>query len=310
MPKSMIPLLVTFVGAAYLAGCSSDGAVASALDQGAGAAPAMGGAKGTGAVPSAPVTTGTGNTSGGLNLNLDAGPPKAPEGQVMAIIRDFHPTFPDMEPCSNYDGKLCADVNDLDICGQLLDAEGKPVYAGPPKGTGSTGGLDPRCKGQPCFWYWYRDTKETDPNSILANIRFDIPLQFVKEGESKWVYDNKSYFPIDNKGYGAEPLPGPNKALPPHNFSFTTEIHLTFTYEKGQEFTFVGDDDLFVFIDKKLAINMGGIHDAKASTIKLDTLGLVENQKYALDFFGAERHVFGSTFHIETTIKEFVTVIQ
>jgi len=48
-----------------------------------------------------------------------------------------------------------------------------------------------------------------------------------------------------------------------HNFHFTFELHTEFIYKGGEVFTFVGDDDVFTFINKKLAIDLGGVHGAE-----------------------------------------------
>src|SRR5438045_8163294 len=47
----------------------------------------------------------------------------------------------------------------------------------------------------------------------------------------------------------------------PHNFSFTTEIRYWFPYDsaKSYKLDFTGDDDVWMFVNKKLAVDIGGI---------------------------------------------------
>eukprot|EP00435_Cladocopium_sp_Y103_P071624 s13_g38.t1 len=44
-----------------------------------------------------------------------------------------------------------------------------------------------------------------------------------------------------------------------HNFYFTLELHTTFVYKSGDEFTFRGDDDVWVFM-RLAALGEGQIH--------------------------------------------------
>jgi fibro-slime domain-containing protein/LPXTG-motif cell wall-anchored protein len=103
------------------------------------------------------------------------------------------------------------------------------------------------------------------------------------------------FFPICNLGFGNE-----NRV---HNYHFTMKLSTNFTYVAGQKFSFTGDDDVWVFIDKKLVVDLGGVHTSETGSVNLDTLGLTPGSTYDFDLFFAERHTTDSNFAMETSIK-------
>jgi fibro-slime domain-containing protein len=235
------------------------------------------------------------NGSGGVRqdagfvFNLPDGGPLAAGGDagascgvLMAIVRDFKDDHPDME-------KTIATVKG--IVKPDLGSDDKPVYA--PAGPTSV------TAGQASFDQWYRDVPG-------VNIKVPIALPLTMTSPGVFVYDNSSFFPVDGIGWGNQGRP--------HNFHFTTEIHATFLYRGGERFTFTGDDDVFIFVNKKLALDLGGVHLPESGTIDFDAqaaqLGITRGNVYSFDAFHAERHTTMSNFRMETSIGCLQTVIK
>lgn len=126
-----------------------------------------------------------------------------------------------------------------------------------------------------------------------------ITLDETAPGSGIYSYSNSSFFPIDGELLGNQGRE--------HNYHFTYQIAATFGYKPGtgQTFTFTGDDDVWVFFDKRLGIDLGGVHGAASQTVNLDTLfgpGKAEGN-YSFDFFFAERHTTQSNLRIDTSLQ-------
>jgi fibro-slime domain-containing protein len=147
------------------------------------------------------------------------------------------------------------------------------------------------------FAQWYNTT----PN-VNMEIPGELTLAETPPGSGISVYDTTAFFPIDGQGFGTTPGQA-------HNYSFTTEIHVRFTYQAGQKFTFRGDDDLWIFVNNNLALDVGGQHQALQGTIDFDAqaaaLGITVGGIYSMDIFHAERQTTDSNFRIETNITCF-----
>ncbi len=149
------------------------------------------------------------------------------------------------------------------------------------------------------FSDWYVSTAETNVPYVM-----DLWLEPKAGEEGTFVFDSDDFFPLDEHNSWDEIHYGGGGR--PHNFLFTTELHTAFEYKGGEVFNFRGDDDVWVFINGKLAVDLGGIHGPVEGEVDLDesaeALGIEVGQVYTLDLFQAERNPTGSNFRIETSL--------
>lgn len=211
----------------------------------------------------------------------DAERPVPPK--LEAVVRDFSDVHPDFEQGFSRGGL------ELGIVEFHLGDDDTPVYAGNPT-TRTTTGADN-------FRMWFHDA----PGHNLRIEPVFIELVPSPTDPSMFIYRDNRFFPIDGRGFGNEGRV--------HNYHFTLQVQTAFRYVGGEIFRFSGDDDLWVFINRRLAIDLGGRHETLSAEVILDEaavrLRLEVGEVYPLHLFFAERHTVASNFNIETTIAEF-----
>ena len=170
------------------------------------------------------------------------------------------------------------------IVQSTLGPDGKPLLSA----------SHPTVTSDASFYQWYHD----DPT---VNRTGSVTITLDPITATTYQFSSNAFFPIDGQLLSQD--------SGGHNFGFTTEFHTNFTYKtvNDDNFGFTGDDDVWVFINGMLAIDLGGVHGAESASINLNSraaaLGLVDGSTYTLDVFQAERHTSGSNFTITTSLQ-------
>jgi fibro-slime domain-containing protein len=314
------PILLAFlvaagVGATATLGCGGDGSTNASGAGGNGSGAGSGG--GSGGFFN--ITTGSNGSGTGLvpdpSSFVDAdvgsyalGEPVTDEGIgntgiddddgcniLVGVVRDFkgadepggHPDF------QAFSGTL----ETPGLVGANLANNQKPVYTSGCEAPNPAGNcpFGPQTTSEENFDLWYRYSEQ-------VNKPYLIYFKFAPNGDVV-TFESTRFFPLDGAGWGNS---GNDIDDVSRNFHFTTELHTRFKYKGGEQFSFSGDDDLWVFINKRLALDLGGLHPAVTATVDLDAsaadLGITPGEVYSLELFHAERHTSESNFRVDTNL--------
>jgi fibro-slime domain-containing protein len=193
-----------------------------------------------------------------------------------------------------------------------LDDEGRQFIAPSAQATDTT----QPCTTDECLPCRYVPTQTCEKLVMDGN-----PMFFPLDGfEGAWP-DARIEAQVPQQVYGADgwPLqsawdywPEGYELAPQHNFLFSSEVQYWFRYDAAANATleFVGDDDMWVFVNGHLAVDLGGVHTPEAGSVTLNAqnatrFGLTDGQVYPIKMFHAERKAPGSSFRL--TLSGFST---
>lgn len=160
-----------------------------------------------------------------------------------------------------------ADGDFVGIPGNYREMYNNPRYIASPYGSWLAISSDPTRNG---FSDWFR-SESTRNQHYEGDLELKKQWETDSDGNPVFRYFNDKFFPVDGRGWGAEGQRDCyTNAL--RNYGFTAAIRSTFNFSGQENMAFAGGEELWVFINGHLALQI--FHNPLNRTIPCATINL------------------------------------